>query len=364
MSGYEQRLAADKKAIRERVSGVGKAVAEAVSDAVRALLDRDDQACARIMLGDLPINREIRDLDRACHAFIARHLPSAGHLRFISSVLQMNVAIERVGDYAVTIAREGVQLSAEPPEEIAGQLRHYLEQASSAFEDSIRAFHDRNEALAREVKLKAQSVGRRYAEIFRTLVVAGGQLSTADAFALYAVSHRLERMADQAKNLCEETLFELTGETKPPKRYRVLFASDQHADVARLAVALAMKAFPESGEYFASGPEGTRSSELVTIAENLSIDLPGAPFVPLADGKVALNLDELSGLHVIVCLGASSRALIERVPYSTILLKWDVGRLPPQQGKDLEAQALKNLSESLRGEIRELMVTMRGEGAS
>ena len=38
-----------------------------------------------------------------CHSFVARHLPSAGHLRFVSSVLRLNVALERIGDYAVAI---------------------------------------------------------------------------------------------------------------------------------------------------------------------------------------------------------------------------------------------------------------------
>ena len=71
---------------------------------MHALLTRDRELAAEVILGDLPINREVRAIDALCHAFVARHLPSAGHLRFVSSVLRLNVELERIGDYAVTIA--------------------------------------------------------------------------------------------------------------------------------------------------------------------------------------------------------------------------------------------------------------------
>ena len=103
MSGYEQRLAEDKAEIRRRVVDVGARVEKAVSSAVDALLSHDRAGAYRLVLEDLPINREVRALNQRCHAFIARHIPSAGHLRFVSSVLQMNVALERIEHRTVCI---------------------------------------------------------------------------------------------------------------------------------------------------------------------------------------------------------------------------------------------------------------------
>ena len=71
-----------------------------------------------VVLGDLVVNRRVRKLDSKCHAFVARHLPSAGHLRFVSSVLRLSIALERVGDYAVIIARELAQLESPPPQQV------------------------------------------------------------------------------------------------------------------------------------------------------------------------------------------------------------------------------------------------------
>ena len=57
----------------------------------------DNELAYLTVLGDNPINRNSRKLDSLCHAFIARHLPSAGHLRLMSSIVRVNVALERIG---------------------------------------------------------------------------------------------------------------------------------------------------------------------------------------------------------------------------------------------------------------------------
>ena len=98
MSHYEERLQADLDEIRERVKAVGDEVIDAVGNACRSLLNVDRALAAETILGDLPVNREIRAIDQRCHAFVVRHLPSAGILRFVSSVLRLTVAIERIGE--------------------------------------------------------------------------------------------------------------------------------------------------------------------------------------------------------------------------------------------------------------------------
>jgi phosphate transport system protein len=85
VSHYEKRLEQDVSEIREGVQRVGDEVRKALADSVRALLSGDRDLASRTILGDLPINREIRALDHRCHAFVARHFPGAGHLRFVSS---------------------------------------------------------------------------------------------------------------------------------------------------------------------------------------------------------------------------------------------------------------------------------------
>lgn len=353
MSRYEERLTADKTAIRERVVAVGGIVERAVSDAVAALVVRDRAACYRIVLGDLPVNREIREIDRLCHAFVARHLPSAGHLRFVSSVLQMNVALERVGDYAVTIAREAVQLEKDPPEDLAREITALCSEVCGILRQAMHAFAKQDAELARKAKPLARSIDARYGKTLAAVLANGIDRSLPDTFALLTVFSKLERVSDQAKNVCEETLFEITGETKPPKRYKILFVDDDGARLAPLAAALARKAFPESGEYTSAGltPAAKRDPELEAVAEKLAIDLAG-----LEPAELRPSREALEDYHVVVCLTPAAEARIASVPYSTALLRWS------PEGSDSDG-GLEAAARALTGEIRDLMTTMRGAGA-
>lgn len=360
MSRYEERLAGDRSEIRKRVVAVGKRVAQAVDEAVEALLAGDRARCYAVVLGDLPINREIRAIDARCHAFVARHLPSAGHLRFVSSVLQLNIALERIGDYAVTVAREGVKLMAPPPENIARDMRELKNEACAILGQAVRAFDEQNAELARATKPQAKQLERHYADTFRRLAREGDELPLSDAFALLMVFSRIERVSDQAKNLCEETLFALTGETKPPKRYQILFVDARDTLIGPLAVALARKAFPASGDYMSVGFQAGSelAPELESIADKLSLDTTGLAPTPLeADRKT------LEQYHVIVCLTPEASRHIPDVPYATVLLEWDLPKLSdPAVGDTLDAR-LAEIAKRLASEIRDLMVTMRGEEA-
>lgn len=355
MGHYEERLAADKLHIRDRVGAVGVRVGRAVSEAVEAMLAGDADRCSAIVLGDLPINREIRAIDARCHAFVARHLPSAGHLRFVSSTMRMTVALERVGDYAVTIAREGVQLSVPPPEAIAASIRELSIQACEMFENALRAYIESDAELARNTKPVAGNMHRSYDRVFRALVALEGSQRLEDLFALLVVMNRLERVSDQAKNICEETLFEVAGETKPPKVYRVLFVDEDNSLLAPLASAIARKSFPKSGAFQAASfePAAALSDTLEATATRLGLDLTGIAPRPIP------SQNELASMHVTVGLIPGVRQRMGEIPFHTVLLDWSgvVG------DRSHEADDLMDLGQRLASEVRELMTTMRGEDA-
>jgi len=357
MSQYEQRLATDKQRIRDSVTTIGTRVGQAIAVAVEGLIAQDHRRCYEVVLGDLPINREIRDADRRCHAFVARHLPSAGHLRFISSTMRLTVAIERVGDYAVTIAREAVQLGAPPPAPLAERLRRLADKSRQMLAQAVQAYGECNEALARNTKPLAREVHRGYDQTFRDLLTRTGERPVDDLFALLAVFNQLERVSDQAKNICEETLFELTGETKPAKIYRILFVGCQGASLPLLAVAMARKAFPQSGLYdcAAIDPVGPSGPDLELLGPELGLDLASMVPAPRLD-----SIRKLDRYHVIVALGDGARAAVRQVPFHTVWLEW---RPSQAAARDDPAGGAAAIARALSVQLHDLMFTLRGESA-
>ena len=83
MSFYDKRLEADLLEIRARLRLVAEQVEVSLRHSVQAVLDADPRLANETAIKDRAVNQDIRDIDHLCHLFVARHLPSGSHLRFI-----------------------------------------------------------------------------------------------------------------------------------------------------------------------------------------------------------------------------------------------------------------------------------------
>ena len=362
MTHYEERLEQDLGAIRDRVAKIAVTIEEAVRASVNALLTHNLDAASQIILGDMPINREIRAIDALCHAFVARHLPSAGHLRFVSSVLRLTVALERIGDYAVTIGRETAQLSREIPGVVKSDIELIADQARHQLRQAMDAFNEGNAELARGTKGMSDQIELTFQKVFADLIKAGEKEKRPirDLFALLVVVNRLGRVSDQAKNICEEAIFSTTGETKTPKRYRILFLDERGDGLSQLARAYAQKAFPESGEYSAAG---WSPAEAIDPQTELFLDQNGYDVKELEPTALP-SPDELNELHVIVGLEPGGRDKIDRLPFHTIYVDWPIDSAPSGLDQERSQERLRELYQQLAHEIRGLIETLRGDEAS
>lgn len=362
MTHYEERLEQDVERIRRRVVEAARYAERAFAHAVEAMIEGDDSSAFEIVLGDHPLNREIHALDALCHAFIARHLPSAGHLRFVSSVLRMNVAIERIGDYAVTIGRESVQLSQRPTDELCRDLKMMAEQSRSVLAQAIRAFEERNAELARGTMAMAKQVDISFDNVFGDLIDAGDadERPLTDLFALLITLNRVERVSDQAKNLCEEVLFVETGETKEAKVYPIAFVDERNDTLSLIAQAIAQKAYPGSGDYHSAGWD---PADGLDPGFEAFMDQRGHP----TDGmepRPLKSLRDLSRFHLVVGLGADPRPHLGSLPYGTIVQVWDVPPVPEGLDRERTDSVLMERYREIAARVEDLMNVLHGEGAS
>ncbi len=362
MTHYEERLETDLAKIRERLDALSGLLQENVAKSVRALLHLDRDAAAEVILHDHPINRLKREIEALCHVFVARHLPSAGILRYISSVLRLAVELERVGDYAVSIGRETVQLSKPLPQKIARDIEMLAEQGRTLLEESIRAFREGNAEQARSTKTIAARAETSFDKVYADLIDEGerGARPMKDIFALLATFSRLDRIADQAKNICEETLFAVAGEVKQPKVYKILFLDGANDFRSQMAQAIARKGFPESGEYASAG---WSAAEGVRPEVHAFLDRHGHKVDDLEPHALSRWEDEIAEMHVIVALEPGAREHLQVVPFHTVLVQWDV---EPDAGPDdgpLDDERLDRVYRALAGQIGSLMEMLRGEQA-
>ncbi len=170
MSHLEERMETDLNYIRDWLWKLGDDVEDALRNAKKILLLRDADQAYDIILGDHPINRDSRQCDRLCHTFIARYLPGAGALREMASTIRVNVTLERMGDYAVTICREALQLEAPLPEKFSSRIDALADDSIEIMSESRKAFREGNAERAIALMQAAKTDGRPHGYVLRGAV--------------------------------------------------------------------------------------------------------------------------------------------------------------------------------------------------
>ena len=359
---YEERLTRDMAQIRQEVATLAASVQKGLEKSIDAALTGDRSLANQTILRDHPINRRTREINRLCHNFMAVHQPSAGHLRLISSILRLVNELERIGDYAATIAREGLQLPHLPTGMLRREVEDLAEQARTCLSQSMRSFNERDADLARETRAIAAQGKGRGDTVFEDLIQEGktSHEQIRYLFDTLILIGRLKRVCDRCKNICEETLFTVTGETKPPKVYKILFLDEENNCQSQLAQAFARKTFPNSGEYDSAGlRNGT------DLRPGLFAFMEAHGLVPVAPETSVLDPDmhKIAKYDVVVSLQGPIDSYLPKQPFRSVFLEWDVGQ-PPAGTSDPEThEHYTEMYREITARVRDLMEILRGEGA-
>ena len=338
---------------------MGAEVEQALDGAFRALETANDKLAFKTILSDLPINRHMRQIDRLCHAFIAVHLPSAGHLRMISSAIRANIILERIGDYAVTIAREAVQLGDVPEGYMSSDLKKVSAEAMAVLSEAISSFNSANAERARHAITMARQVEHEMDAIYSELLDCGDAEGGCgrNTMIYLIIFSQLKRVADQAKNLAEEAVFIETGETKRPKVYRILFLDEENSCLGPMAAKIADKAYHDLGQFTtaSASPADSLDSNMVAFMQGRGFNL-----ADVTPRSLDTSREALSEHHVIVGLNQKVMKTVGKIPFRTSALNWMKLEIPAND----DSEAWEALYKNLALQIRELMDLLRGDEAA
>lgn len=189
-------------------------VEQAMLGAVKALVEKDIEASKRIYEADTAINEKRYQLESETISVIARHQPVAVDVRILTSVLEVITELERMGDYAKGIANINIMIGSEPFIKPLIDIPRMAELTAELLRRSIKAFVDQDEKAARAIPLEDDRVDEYYYAVYTELIeVMTGDARTVDqANNLLWVAHNIERTADRVTNICERTLFIITGD--------------------------------------------------------------------------------------------------------------------------------------------------------
>jgi phosphate transport system protein len=164
------------------------------------------------------LDREVdileRKIEEECVQIIARHQPVAIDLRLVSAIYRSISDIERIGDYAGHVADDAKLLANEPPLKRYINLGQMIARLKTMIETTIRAFTERDAALATEAAGMDNEIDDLYEQIQRELVtyMIEDPRTITKVLALLRVGRSLQRIGDHIENVSERLNYWLTGE--------------------------------------------------------------------------------------------------------------------------------------------------------
>jgi hypothetical protein len=193
----------------------------------------------------------------------------------------------------------------------------------------------------------AKRMEGRMDDFYEELFAEDDRMDAPTMMAIFVVFNMFKRVADQAKNICDQTVYAVRGIAKIPKVYPILFLDKPGSGVGQLAAAIGRHAFPESA-HFAVATPGVReplSPELgAFLAET------GLPDDDLETEQLQALEHDFSHFIVLVSVNGNVSDYVEKVPFHTSARNWSI----PEGASRAEQYR------ALRREITDLVTLLTG----
>ena len=242
-SHYEDSLQHDIDRITRKIAEMAHLGESALDACLKALATRDRQLAYTVILRDRRIDELEKEVDRLCLEFIIRQQPVARHLRFAYITIRVNLELERIGDYAESIARQTLKLAGMSGHIPVERFQQIGSLSIPMLRDAAKAFLTGDDALARNILAREDEVDALRSVINNELfkLRQDDQIPLEALTPLMTIARRFERVSDQATNIAEEVIYMVTGEY--PKKlggdtWRMIFIDDRNRCRSQMAEAI------------------------------------------------------------------------------------------------------------------------------
>jgi phosphate transport system protein len=188
-------------------------VEKAVYESTKSLLDDQVNLANQVIADDDSIDSLNIEVQDKCLRLLALRQPLAVDLRAIQTDLQIATDLERMGDYAESIARSALRLHERRTITKLTYLPQMSEMVREMVHDIITAYILGDINMAQNcviLEKEIDQIYRQYFDVIMSIIKSDPQLAEMAVQLLFA-GHYLERIADHATNIGESILYMVTG---------------------------------------------------------------------------------------------------------------------------------------------------------
>src|SRR5262245_8614760 len=352
----EASLQRDIDLIQNKILEMARRDEQALKTCLKALQERNGQLAYVVILRDQYIDELEKEIDRLCLEFLVRQQPVAGHLRFAYATIKINAELERIGDYAESIARQCLKVAHLNPVPALPMFDEIASLSIPMLRNAIQAFVNQDAELAHSTMLVEENVDTLRNQINAELLQQrqDGRIPLEALTPLLTIARRFERVSDQAKNICEEVLYMCTGEYskhKDTEVLRVLFVDRHNSSRSQMAEAIANSLEKREFVFNSAGlsPRPLDPRTVKFLAEK-GID------ISQSKPKSIEQVPNFDHHQVMVALDKEAQRIFPPPPTKTVGLDWNVKDPSSVQGSPEEVkQAYEETFQYLNTHIRDLV---------
>jgi len=206
---FEQELSELKK----KLLAMAANAEAAVTRAIRAFTDRDDDLARRVKDDDTILDEFEKEIDEVSIHLLSK-APLASELRLITVAMKISHDLERVGDEATTIARRVQELNHEPELHTEVDLPGMAGLGLQMLREALESFVERDPLKARAIIPRDKKIDSLNKQLQRELAsyMVERPSTISRCLNLMTISKSLERIGDHATNIAEVIHYELTGQ--------------------------------------------------------------------------------------------------------------------------------------------------------
>jgi len=199
------------------IQSEGDLVLRALRSALNALARGDDELADEVIGFDDEIDSRYLAIENGVQSLLARQTPVASDLRLVLAILRVNLHLERMADYCVTVAKltklmGGLDVS---DDRILSSLEDMGQRAEQMIRVALDAFADRDLDKATSLNELDDLIDRANRNAVDDVLSLGDSSEEREyGLRMLVISRCVERIGDHAVDIGEQVAYMVTGELR------------------------------------------------------------------------------------------------------------------------------------------------------
>ena len=209
-----KHLEKELERLKKLIYSLSAQVEENLELAVKSFQENDAEQARKVIAADATIDEMEVEVEEECLKALALYQPVAIDLRFIIAVMKMTNDLERIGDLAADIAKNGMAINQAAKPRIPLDLHQMTYLVKAIVRKTLDALINIDPYLAREAIRDDGEINAMKAEMKNEIVAAlKREPDHAESLiTLLAITQRLERIGDHATNIAEDVIYMVEAE--------------------------------------------------------------------------------------------------------------------------------------------------------